>query len=530
MCKKLAETLFNLGYIYFGQTPKRIQEVVAWYADRRSWQIYCWDHNQAEIAHRPWDPAIDLMDTVNHVLMLLYAIHDVEQWKDYLYLHKMGWEEDWRRVHLERSEGSSYHFHFLPTYILGRERLPKATENRHAAWWAQFHDLHASIKEEGIPLKQYPSIMARCNEAQIGVNRPNLLLYLRLFEHYRNTAASGWLNLIERYPEEVLRILKRHPKFEVYATYLEEHISYTYREIREDLVRLANEPRITPNPQAHRGVSLATQLSILAGKSPCQIANEITGSGWYSDNNVAARGLRSFNDRQELIHFAIEHDPMFIRVVEQLPLNYGQKEDLIYKVRRSVHHGQVAVWFFAKYAQNSEKWEQIRIIHGPAGETRQYRYIDMLDEIAFQDLVNGLRTSVDTVLEASARRLEALYLAEMGENLELPILKEVKETMIIKQIINSNDLKEEGKVQSNCVGGYIKSCLQQRSYIYTTGDRLEDRITIELISAGNKKFEIIQTKLKNNVSANQSPIAMKALDNWIRVNKKAGVDISITQL
>lgn len=454
MCKKLVEVLFNEGYVFYGQTPERIHEVIEWYADRRNWKIRCYNPQTDEVTWRKWEAEADVADTVSSVMCDLYEIHNAGQWDDFLFIRKMGWEEDWRRVHRDRSEGSDYHFHFLPTYILGKERIPKQTEGRPAAWWHQFHLLvqNQSVADERIPLHQYPAIMARANAAGTFVGRSSLLLYLRLLEHYRNTAAPGWLRLIESYPAEVLQVLKKHPKFEVFSSYLEEFSDYQTGGAGEDLLRIAEAPKITPNLRANPGAPLTAQIAFLAGRSPIEIAHRKTGEGWFSDNKVAGKAIASFYNASDLIQYALDYDPQFKDIVSEMILS-GGKEHL--RTAHRCKHGQVALWFFHKFVNNPNKWTQRRTVHGPAGVARTYCYIEMLDEIEIEDLVNGLRTSVDVALEASSRRLEALYLAEMGENQKLPVLSEVKETTAIRQIVNSEDLKEEGKIQHNCVGGYI---------------------------------------------------------------------------
>jgi hypothetical protein len=528
MCNKLVQVLFNLGYLFYGQTPNRIKEVIEWYADMRSWKVWVYNQNLGEARPRDWEPEIDVPDTLDKALMKLYAIHSPEQWNDFLYVREMGWEEDWKRVHYDRSEGSGFHFHFLPTYILGKEQIPKATEKRTAAWWGQFHDLVMNLKDEGIPLHKYPSIIARANKLNCYTGRPDLLSYMRLVEHYESQGSPAWLLLLDNGNASlILKILKKHPKFEIYSSYLEENSTmFGGEHVKQDLEKILEAPKISPNPKSYPGVALIIQIALLAGRSPIQIVHQAVGGGWFSDNKVALRALRigsRYIGSEDIIQYAMEHDPMFLELTDRV-IAIGGYENI--KPARRCKHGQVALWYLRKYIESPTKWTSWRVVHGPAGETRRYRYMDMLDEIEFEDLVNGLRTNVETVLEASSKRLEALYLAEMGENIELPVLKEVKETSVIKQIVYSKDLKEEGRVQHNCVGGYIRSCLQRRSYIYSTWDRMTDRLTIELISRGLKEFEIIQVKLANNASASKHSPAIKVINDWVMLNKKAGITIN----
>ena len=106
-----------------------------------------------------------------------------------------------------------------------------------------------------------------------------------------------------------------------------------------------------------------------------------------------------------------------------------------------------------------------RIVHGPAGQTRTFRYVDILDEVKPEDLVNGIKTKPDKVFERSAKRIELEMKSKMGETVDLP-KSPWKNNKEVVQIKDSKSLMEEGKKMNNCVAGYLSACLKEKSYIF----------------------------------------------------------------
>jgi hypothetical protein len=125
------------------------------------------------------------------------------------------------------------------------------------------------------------------------------------------------------------------------------------------------------------------------------------------------------------------------------------------------------------YLWVSKKWDnpvmrKDRVVHGPGGMTKEFTYLCILDEIRDED-ITSLADSPDRVFERASKRMEALYLAEMGESVQLPKCP-LSGNEEVWQLLGSQDLLAEGKRLHHCVGGYVTSCIREVSYIYSTGD------------------------------------------------------------
>jgi len=153
-------------------------------------------------------------------------------------------------------------------------------------------------------------------------------------------------------------------------------------------------------------------------------------------------------------------------------------------------------WLKDKIASAWITMSKPRIVYGPAGLQREFTYLNILDEIGPEDLVNGIKTKPDKVFEAGAKRKEAELKREMGESVRLPKAP-WKDTMEVKQLIHSNELIQEGEIMHNCVRGYFHACLHKKTYIFhvgtgkrNTGATMEvtpDRKILQLYKAENRK-------------------------------------------
>lgn len=118
----------------------------------------------------------------------------------------------------------------------------------------------------------------------------------------------------------------------------------------------------------------------------------------------------------------------------------------------------------------SRKWQNTamtkqRTMHGPGGETRDFTFLDIIDELTAADLVNGINTKPDVAFQRSAARLEQMYQSSLGARVDFPPTP-FRGNQYIKFIDNSVDLIMEGKSMRHCVGGYVRACLTGSSLIY----------------------------------------------------------------
>lgn len=168
-------------------------------------------------------------------------------------------------------------------------------------------------------------------------------------------------------------------------------------------------------------------------------------------------------------------------------------------------------WLQNKIKTSATALLKERIVYGPEGRTRTFRYIDIIDEITKDDLINGIKTKPDTAFENAARRKEAELQKEMGINICLP-KSPWKDSNQVHQIKTSDKLKEEGHIMNNCVAGYFKACQAKRCYIYHVDGR-NCSATMEISPAG----EIFQLYEAGNKPARKELVEQVNL--WANSNR-----------
>lgn len=129
---------------------------------------------------------------------------------------------------------------------------------------------------------------------------------------------------------------------------------------------------------------------------------------------------------------------------------------------------------------NSRAMTKERPVHLPEGVTAGYRYIDMVDEVREEDLVNGVNTAPDRVMRAAKERRE-LVIRAAYENVEFPE-KGVpyRNDDKLRWLKTSNSLKKEGEEMKHCVGSYVSACIDKKCWIYHFGDPAPQGVTVEI--------------------------------------------------
>lgn len=152
-----------------------------------------------------------------------------------------------------------------------------------------------------------------------------------------------------------------------------------------------------------------------------------------------------------------------------------------------------------------------RVIYGPGGESQTLHYHQLLTKIT-DDMVPSIKTSWDRVINEIQKIAQEQIEAELGHDKPLPQLKKVRIDKVYP-ITSSKILKDEGENMNHCVGGYIKACLQKKSYIYHVGAPAPKGATVEICNK-NSKFEAVQSwGYSNKTPNNEDKVFIKKLVN-----------------
>ena len=114
--------------------------------------------------------------------------------------------------------------------------------------------------------------------------------------------------------------------------------------------------------------------------------------------------------------------------------------------------------------QNSSQFEKPRVAYGAAGQQREYTWLELLDKVQEEDLINGPKTSVPKVFERVQDRISQNLKEQIEEraktsNRKFSIPSYLsKETDNVKILKDELSLIEEGNALDHCVGGYGDSC------------------------------------------------------------------------
>lgn len=165
-------------------------------------------------------------------------------------------------------------------------------------------------------------------------------------------------------------------------------------------------------------------------------------------------------------------------------------------------------WLGKKFSNPAMR--KVHVVHGPAGRTVSFSYIEKLDELHNDDLVNGVNTKPDVAFERAARRLEEKARLDMGENMKFNPAP-FKAAKGIRQLMDSNSLKEEGRHMNNCVSGYAGACLRGATYVFHVAEKNAEA-TMEVTA----EKRMLQLYAANNSEPAES--VRKLAFKWARDN------------
>jgi len=161
-----------------------------------------------------------------------------------------------------------------------------------------------------------------------------------------------------------------------------------------------------------------------------------------------------------------------------LARHVGLPADVADRVRST----RIARWLGRVWANppQREALYRNRTAHGPAGQARTFKFIDVLDELQDVDLEGNPGVSV--AFERAAQRVTDAQLAEAARQHAplAPVPSWARELSPSFRLLNTPaELVTEGKILDHCVGGYGHAVSNGQAVILSVRSRL-DHTTVEL--------------------------------------------------
>jgi hypothetical protein len=194
----------------------------------------------------------------------------------------------------------------------------------------------------------------------------------------------------------------------------------------------------------------------------------------------------------------------------------GDNKELADVAGRIRHGREVVRWLVGKWGNPA--LTKTRTIYLPAGEVKNFRFVDIIDEIHPEDLANGLATSPEVAFASSAKRLEERARLAARECLPLPKCPLGNEPGI-KQLVTSTEVWEEGKTMGHCIGGYAEAALHKQIFLYHIGEAAPKGASAEIANR-NGEWVICQVKSLRNGSAEAEESILKGF-----INKKSKKEV-----
>ena len=157
--------------------------------------------------------------------------------------------------------------------------------------------------------------------------------------------------------------------------------------------------------------------------------------------------------------------------------------------------------------------ERARTLHGPAGQTVRWRFLDRIDEIQDDDLVRGVRTGVEEAFEHAAERAGSAWLEQNRANHRVlaSVPPRWKLYRSMRPLLTPAQLIREGEEMHHCVGGYASAVEQGQSVILALSV-VGHRSTVEMTPDGR----VLQHRGPRNEPPH--PLCERVLDRFLRRN------------
>lgn len=237
---------------------------------------------------------------------------------------------------------------------------------------------------------------------------------------------------------------------------------------------------------AYPAATLAQAARLCLGESPAQVSG----------------GQLSRREAHEWLSTAPELSPTEW-LARGLPAECHQLRSVavvrwLYDVRRRGGWGQL---------------ERERTLHGPAGQTVKWRFVDRIDEIQDVDLSRGVRTGVEEAFESAAKRAGSSWIEQNRANhrvlASVPRWKLYRNSM--RPLLTTAQLIREGEELHHCVGGYAAAVEQGQSVIISMSV-IGHRSTVEMTPNGR----VLQHYGPRNEPPH--PLCQRVLDKFLRRN------------
>lgn len=110
-----------------------------------------------------------------------------------------------------------------------------------------------------------------------------------------------------------------------------------------------------------------------------------------------------------------------------------------------------------------------RILHGPAGQEREYTFDDILDEIQDEDLIRGPNTRIEDAFQHAAERMGEGHMELLSRDFKViakpPPWLHSRYKKSVTPLITPAALVQEGQELEHCVGGYVQAVQKGQSVI-----------------------------------------------------------------
>lgn len=157
---------------------------------------------------------------------------------------------------------------------------------------------------------------------------------------------------------------------------------------------------------------------------------------------------------------------------------------------QTVRSDRVSRWLGVIHSTGRwNKMEATRVAHGPAGQAREFRFLDILDEVQDEDIVNG-RDRVEDVFDRASTRLAAASEGNgRDDHLMLCQVPDwLKGKSYITPLVTPAALRREGRQMHHCVAGYAESTQRGQSICFGISTP-DGRSTVEVARDGSRVFQ-----------------------------------------
>lgn len=406
------------------------------------------------------------------------------------WLQEHGLWEDWHRLRTCKSRTSWQFWDDINFYVRVVEMIGVQALNKHPRWW---HYMKFFLPlPENWPITPAPETYRKVGRM--------LDLGYKLY----HTIEKALRIPDEAFEEAITQYGANYEVWEIaqLGVIPKQYLKKWYNKTSclEDAVPLLKSvTKWTPNPSIDAIGFASIEIKLYCGMKPIECIDPCL-RGLFT-NKMAHELIFEFLPSMLKSGYKPQSISSLLLASKYIEAKCGLPERLFFRIRT---YDKLLIDWLARKWQNPVMSKQ-RTLYGPNDYVRHYTYLDILDELQPEDLVNGIDTKPDAAFRNSAGRLEAQYKASLGEAVMFRN-SPFEDTEGIKFINNSVDLITEGKLMHHCVGGYLKACIASTSLIYHVNVK-NQQSTLEIGRANaENKWRLVQNKSHYNADPGD--------DNW----------------